>query len=386
MERVRRAALSMKNPALILLTVLLLSYGVPKIVIGTGHQAQGLWQRATGRYQPSEDTSWDAIKQWAASKGQVLPEASKAQLARSKKTGTPLMQIQMQDMLEQAQQGAAKHAGNAKDAAADYMAAAAGKAGEYKNAAGSMAGEYVDAAKRRTLPAPTLSQRFWSVATWKPVEQIQAEAMYADMKNSASGAYASGQQRAGEAANYVMDSARDAANGVGDMAAGPKEGTFAKMKRWMTGRSRAETHYTAAKENAGDAGGHLSQAAQEVYEAAKAAAGATASGAHAAWHADPAQAAKDAADAARDTTKEYAEAAGSKYESAKDAASGYVEAGKEKAGEVYNSAAEAVGATTGHVHSGAALAAEKARHRAEEEAQKAKHTAQEKMHAATAEL
>lgn len=41
--------------------------------------------------------------------------------------------------------------------------------------------------------------------------------------------------------------------------------------------------------------------------------------------------------------QEYAEAAGSKYESAKDAASGYVEAGKEKAGEVYNSAAEVRG-------------------------------------------
>lgn len=79
----------------------------------------------------------------------------------------------MQDLLQLAQQGAAKQLGNAKDAASDFADAAAGKAGEYKAAAGSKAGEYMDAAKRRALPAPTLTQRFWSVATWRPVEQIQ---------------------------------------------------------------------------------------------------------------------------------------------------------------------------------------------------------------------
>lgn len=71
------------------------------------------------------------------------------------------------------QQTISECASHAKNAANDAAAAAANKAGEVKNAAGSMAGDYFDAAERRTLPAHTFSQRFWSAVTFKPVEQIQ---------------------------------------------------------------------------------------------------------------------------------------------------------------------------------------------------------------------
>ena len=49
----------------------------------------------------------------------------------------------------------------------------AGSASNAAAAAGSKAGEYLDAAKRRTLPAPTLTQRIWSTITFKPLERVQ---------------------------------------------------------------------------------------------------------------------------------------------------------------------------------------------------------------------
>ena len=81
--------------------------------------------------------------------------------------------MQAQDLLQHVQQTISERTTQAKYAANDAAAAAASKAGKVKDAAGSKAGEYLDAAKRRTLPDPTISQRFWSVVTFKPLEQIQ---------------------------------------------------------------------------------------------------------------------------------------------------------------------------------------------------------------------
>lgn len=353
--------------------------------------------------------SWESIKDWASTNSQVLPTPTLLQRIRSVTTRKPLPQIQAEDLWYQTKQSAAEHGSYIKDTASGYASSASSAAGKYRDAASAKAGDLLDDATRRALPTPSLLQRLQSTFTGKTVQQIQAEQLYGDLKVRAGDGAAAGQQKATDLGNQAYESASSAASkaasSAGDAASDAKEriqamsqeSAWDKVKRLASGRTRAEVHYDAAKDAAGDASGHLTQAAHEVYEAVKSAGSVASSGAASAWHADPVgkagAAINNAAGDVYDVAKPYADAAVSHTKVAKDATVRAASAAKYKAGEVYDSTtgaasetAESVAGSVHHANAQAGLTVEQARHRAEEYALKLKHEAEESLHAAEAEL